>query len=194
MCSMALCFISRSKVLGPKVASKYRLQLINPSFGAMGSDLASTPWTLVGFAAWYEFHFECLKEACSLPDTPASQMQAFCSLGTFHPTFVDAVACLRKETVKKLGAALSDADTPSAQQLQKKTSIDKIDPSLLDPNVMIFKLMTKENIPSVLGSGKMTANKDMSYTSRRSFGPHQLAPGMSSEFWKLEAQPLGPNR
>ena len=160
----------------------------------MGSDLASTPWTLVGFAAWYEFHFECLKEACSLPDTPASQMQAFCSLGTFHPTFVDAVACLRKEAVKKLGAALSDADTPSAQQLQKKTSIDKIGPSLLDPNVMIFKLMTKENIPSVLGSGKMTANKDMSYTSRRSFGPHQLAPGMSSEFWKLEAQPLGPNR
>ena len=118
-------------------------------------------------------------------------MQSFCSLCTFHPAYVDAVACLRKETVRKLGAALSDADTPSAQQLQKKISMERIGPALLDPSVMIFQLMARENIPSVLGSGKLTANKDMSYTLRRSFGPHQLAPGMSSEFWKLEAQPLG---
>ena len=104
---------------------------------------------------------------------------------------MDAVACLRKETVRKLGAALSDADTPSAQQLQKKISMERIGPALLDPSVMIFQLMARENIPSVLGSGKLTANKDMSYILRRSFGPHQLAPGMSSEFWKLEAQPLG---
>lgn len=108
----------------------------------------------------------------------------------WHPTPLRAITITRRLSVKKLGATLSDSVSISpltAKQeakLSKPATHQEVTQKMLNPNYMVMKLMTAENMASVIADGCLKPQQDGSLLFSQWFDP--FAPITLIGVWGIE--------
>lgn len=125
------------------------------------TDVPEEGWAVVGYAAWSHCSFEEAKEMTCQSDFE-KQMH---TIRLFFPSLMTAVWELRKASVRFLGGTLSSSVQPRKKGLKDQAVLGNMIKVLTEPNFVIFKLLTKENIPSLLATKMLeVADGDGSYS------------------------------
>eukprot|EP00438_Fugacium_kawagutii_P030955 Skav228889 [mRNA] locus=scaffold194:159578:160057:+ [translate_table: standard] len=118
---------------------------------AAPSTVPEETWTVVGYVAWSNSQFELAKEESAQGEIE----QTMHSVHKFLPSLMSAVWDLRKTSVRVLGGTLSSSIQPRKKGLKDSIVLGDMIKVLTEPNFVIFKLLTKENVPSLLAANML---------------------------------------
>lgn len=153
---------------------------------AAASTVTEETWTVVGYVAWSNAQFEEAKEL----STQGEVEQSMHTLQKFLPSLMSAVWDLQKASIRVLGGTLSSSIQPRKRGLKDALVLGDMIKVLTDPNFVIFKLLTKENVPSLLAARMLeVADSDGSYYLVHEQNPFFPEPAFLNAF-KLVAKQL----
>ncbi|CAK9068446.1 unnamed protein product [Durusdinium trenchii] len=138
-------------------------------------------WTTVGWAACSRACFEKAKQAV-MYNGPRRL-----GLTHFSSSPMGAVWEFRKTAVRSLGGTLSSSVLPRKKALRSSSTAEKMEVALNDPNFVIFQLVTKDNIPALLGRKVLSYQPDGSYVFAAGQCPF-LPDAAFTDYFKLKVR------